>query len=72
MKTYKIADIVENEILLTERGKYRSLNIGAILTNLRKVENPHPDFSLEVRSPNWKGIICQRNEVRVALPHQHN
>jgi len=45
MKIYKIADIVEDEIILTEKGKSKSLDPLAILTNLHDVESPHPDFT---------------------------
>jgi HNH endonuclease len=44
MKVYKIADIVEGEVTLTEKGKSRPMNFGNILTNLAPAENPNLDF----------------------------
>jgi hypothetical protein len=66
MKIYKIAEIVENEILLTEKGKSRSLNISAILTNRHEVESPHPDFSWKIGVQIGKGSSTR--EVKLELP----
>jgi hypothetical protein len=64
MKIYKVADVVENEIVLTEKGKSRSLNPIAILTHLDEVESPHPDFY-------WK-IEFQFREGASARKHMYN
>lgn len=43
MKVHKIADIVEGEIALNEKGKSATTVIAAWLTNLDAVENPNLD-----------------------------
>ena len=66
MKIYKIADIIEDEIMLTEKGKSKSLNVLAILTNLNSVESPHPDFSWKVEIQLGKGASMKK--LKLTLP----
>ena len=66
MKIYKFADIVEDEMVLTEKYKSRSLNSVAILTNLDSVESPHPDFIWKLEIQIGKGASAR--EVKIDLP----
>ena len=67
MKIYKIADVVENEIVLTEKGKSRSLDSIAILTHLDDVENPHPDFYWKIEFQFGEGASAEKTYVQFVL-----
>ena len=66
MKIYKVADIVEGEIALTERGKSRSPHPAAVLTNLEPVENPNSDFIWVLELEVGEGASARN--VKLDLP----
>jgi len=66
MKIYKVADIVENELVFTEKGKSRSHDLGAILTNLHDAESPHPDFRWNFEIQIGKGSSART--MKLELP----
>ena len=66
MKIYKIADIVEDEMILTEKGKSKSQDPLVILTNLNSVESPRPDFTWKVEIQIGKGASMRK--MKLDLP----
>jgi hypothetical protein len=67
MKVYKIADIVEDEVVLTEKGKSRSINLPGIFRNIDSVDSPHPDFIWKLGIQLGKGVSVR--EVMINLPY---
>jgi hypothetical protein len=61
MKIYKIADVVENEIVFTGKAKSKVGDAITILTHLDDVESPHPDFHWKIQIQFEKGASARKH-----------
>ena len=68
MKVYKIADIINNEIVFCAARGWKPGDIAIILTNLREVNDPRPDSAWQVEIEIGKGPTARLMMLHLPQP----